>query len=263
MSNELEVITRGTDSSGRPLRGTRQMFECFDRCNTHLGGKLVPVQGAFNKGVSASAGTHDLAGCWDIRTWNLTHEEILKCGRWFRDHAAAYYYRTTAEGFDPHGHLILLSDAPMTPETGAQKQDYIIGRNALATHYADTFPYRPRPLVLIYDYLGETDMADSDEILRKVDRLLEFSRKQWAAERGRDETELKRLAEFRVNAAKRDAALADQLSETLRQSKKGTEQWRTTRTALRTVLRGLKDNPDTEPADTPSDEALAELESEE
>src|SRR5688500_14458383 len=147
------------------------MFELHDRCNAHLGGMLVPVQGSFNEGVSASAGTHDRAGCWDWRSWNLTADQRNRKIRFDRDHGCGTYYRTAAEGFDPHFHGILLSDAPMHPATSSQRTSYISGRNALASNGPDTFPYRPVPLVLVYDYLGEIDDMFSERDSKRLQNV--------------------------------------------------------------------------------------------
>jgi hypothetical protein len=252
----LEKIQRGLDTSGRPLFATRQMFQHFDRVNDHLGGKLVIVQGSFNRGTTASAGTHDLAGCIDIRTWNLTTDERHKAQRAGRDPdivgGAAWWYRTPAMGFDFHVHILLLGDAPMTPQTAFQVAEYRAGRNGLASRGRDDF-WRPT-VVRNYHYI-EDDMFtqnDSDRLKRIEDGLNSFrtnEKKRDNNEAARDKARFEKV----VTALGRQA---DLLTTLINQSKDDatTQQLKN---AKAEILTTLKANPMVTGVDNPSDDAMA------
>jgi hypothetical protein len=75
------VRRRGTDTSGRPIYMTDFAWAVWqdvlaDPAIAPFASRIVIVQGGFmtrvGGGAAASAGYHDDAGCWDIRTWNLT-----------------------------------------------------------------------------------------------------------------------------------------------------------------------------------------------
>ena len=51
------VVQRGLESSGRPCKETKFAWQCIDRVNEVLGGKMVVIQGSFMAGIGASAFT--------------------------------------------------------------------------------------------------------------------------------------------------------------------------------------------------------------
>jgi hypothetical protein len=256
----FDKIQRGVDSSGRRLFGTRQMFQHFDRVNDRVGGRLVVVQGSFNRGTTASAGTHDLAGCFDIRTWNLSTAERNLAMRAGRDPfivgGAAWWYRHSGQGFDPHIHMLLLGDAPMTSQTAFQVSEYQAGRNGLANRGADDF-WRP-DVIVNYKYIKDDEMNADQE--RRLHEKLDDFRDRFEAfaehEVARDVAERKR---FRA-AIDMLGGRADRLGEQIREAEKVDNRLaRALRKDQAEILTFLKDNPDVTGKDNPSDDAMGEL----
>jgi hypothetical protein len=256
----FDKIQRGVDSSGRRLFGTRQMFQHFDRVNDRVGGRLVVVQGSFNRGTTASAGTHDLAGCFDIRTWNLSTAERNLAMRAGRDPfivgGAAWWYRHSGQGFDPHIHMLLLGDAPMTSQTAFQVSEYRAGRNGLANRGADDF-WRP-DVIVNYKYIKDDEMNEEQE--RRIHAKLDDFRERFDAfatnERSRDVAERKRFSKAITMLGGR----ADRLGEQIREAEKVDSRLaRALRRDQEEILVFLRDNPDVTGKDNPSDEAMEEL----
>lgn len=103
------------------------------------------TQGSYNRGVSASAGTHDGGGVVDINTSGLDVNSTLRA---LRKAGFAAWYRTPAEGFSPHIHACAIGDREMAPGARNQVVAYFQGRNGLANNRADTAPAsvgRPYP----------------------------------------------------------------------------------------------------------------------
>lgn len=147
---DFTVVTVGTDSSGRPIKMTHYMQEWWLETCEHLGFTPVIVQGAFmvGQGAAASAGYHDKGGCLDLRVWNLTEDQQGKVVRTLRRRGAAAWLRDkTHGGFDPHIHLVLGSDKPLADGAAWQWQEYVAGRDGLATRGKD-YHWRPDPIVL-------------------------------------------------------------------------------------------------------------------
>lgn len=251
MSNRFEAISRGRDSSGRTVRATRQAFQHFDRVDQKVSGKLVIVQGAFVTGTAASAGTHDKAGCLDIRTWNLTNDERFVAIREARRLMAAAWYRHPGQNFDPHIHWVLIGDQPMASLAAAQVDMYRKGFNGLGWYeHKDDFPYRP-PKITDYAY-QEDDMFEKEDrqrLIRIEKELDAFRSGEWKRDQ-QDRNRFKRavtaLGEqadrltVLINSTKDDATKAD-----LRKMKAE-------------ILTTLKDDPDVTGPDNPSDDAMAE-----
>jgi hypothetical protein len=185
---DFSVIRVGTDTSGRPIYSTA----FFEKVWQHVlarpmiqpfRDKIVVVQGGFMSrvsggGASASAGYHDLGGCRDVRTWNLTKQQqaIL----WWEMALAGIYFwpRDAAHGgMDPHGHCIAGWDKPLASGAAYQWQQAENGRDGLAGNGPDYVSPRPEPFVKFppTEYVQEDDMftpADSkklDQIVKKLD----------------------------------------------------------------------------------------------
>jgi hypothetical protein len=252
MVSALDQLQRGFDSSGRRLLATAQMFQHFDRVNAVVGGRLVIVQGSFNRGLSESAGTHDLAGAIDVRTWNLSASERERAMRAGRDPSivggAAWWYRTEAQGFDPHMHVVLLGDAPMSPQTLDQAEDYRDGLNGLANERADDF-WRPATITN-YRYI-EDDMADP-AVQAQLDRIEKAVKTGFANERSRDQKDRERFSRL-VDALGKQA---DVLTLLYNESKDDATKAKLRR-AKAEILEALKSEPDVDGVDNPSDDAMA------
>lgn len=253
MTRAFEVITRGVDSSGRTVRGTRQNFEFFDRVNAEAaGGILVIVQGSFSF-ASASAGTHSKAMCMDYRTWNLTsavRERVVRRGR---DLMGTMWYRTTADGFDPHIHNNLIGDWPAHWTALNQVADYRKGLNGLANKNRDRNPYRPKKITN-YIYLGDDDMyfeKEDRERLIRIEKALQKEKRRDQREAARDKARFQRM----VSAL---GSQADQLTLLINKTKDDA-----TKNELRkmkeAILLQLKNDPDVREMDNPSDDALDEM----
>ncbi len=159
----LDVISRGSDSSGRAIRGTRQFFQFFDRLNAGPANDLlVIVQGGFmgSAGAGASAGTHGQAMCADFRTWNLSTAVREATQVEGRKMMGTMWYRNSSQGFDPHIHNNLIGDSPADSLAIAQVQMYRNGANGLGSgQYRDDFWFRPKTITN-YQYLPEDDMFE-------------------------------------------------------------------------------------------------------
>lgn len=160
---DFTVITVGTDSSGRPIKMTRYMWEWWNVTCEELGFRPTIVQGAFmaGQGAAASAGYHDEAGCLDLRVWDLEEEQQVKVIRTTRRRGAGSWLRDEKHGgFDPHIHLVLGTDKPLTDGAAWQWQEYIAGRDGLASRGRD-YHWRPDPIVLKPPPIPKTPRWDS------------------------------------------------------------------------------------------------------
>lgn len=145
-------VNLGRDSSGRPLilnRRTLSMLRAVERDLSREEGRpadrpvrLTIVQGSYSTSTAASAGTHAGGGVIDLRTRDLMDKglsvpQVLKSLRW---HGFAAWFRSPAQGFDPHIHAVALRDPQLSPEAKAQERAYRNGRNGLANNAEDDGP---------------------------------------------------------------------------------------------------------------------------
>ena len=117
--SDSTVERYGTDTSGRPILMTRFMHDWWEHRVANLGFRPVIVQGAFmarvGGGARASDGAHDGGGCFDVRTWDLTGEQIDALVWECRKHGGAAYRRDQSAkhgDMDPHCHITLGADVP-------------------------------------------------------------------------------------------------------------------------------------------------------
>lgn len=250
MSDALQVIQRGLDSSGRPVKGTRQNFQFHERLNKGPAqGLLVIVQGSFSF-AEASAGTHTQAMCMDYRTWNLTaavREATVREGRVLM---GTMYYRTEADGFDPHIHNNLIGDSPAASSAVAQVDQYRAGLNGLANRLRDRNPFRPQTITA-YKYL-EDDMFEPEDRQRlvRIEKALEAEKTRDQRERERDKARFQRVVAHQGQVADQLTVLMNRTEDTAtkRELKKLQER----------ILLQLKEDPDVTEEDNPSDDGLAE-----
>lgn len=102
-----------------------------------LAGPFNLTQGSYNRGVSASAGTHDGGGVVDVNTSGLNVNATLRA---LRQAGFAAWYRTPAEGFAYHIHAVAIGDREMSSGARQQVSAYFNGRNGLANNRYDTAP---------------------------------------------------------------------------------------------------------------------------
>jgi hypothetical protein len=110
-----------------------------------FGSQVVLTQGSYNPGgVDASAGTHDGGGAADVSVSGMsatTRTNLLKA---LRKVGFAAWYRTPAQGFEYHVHIMAISDPDLSSGAQHQTGDYYLGMNGLAGRGADDGPSVPK-----------------------------------------------------------------------------------------------------------------------
>lgn len=149
--SDFSVHRYGTDTSGRAIFMTTYMHNWWERVVEKLGFRPTIVQGAFmtraGGGAAASAGYHDEGGCIDVRVWDLTQKQQRALVHTTRELGAASWVRDAQHGgMDPHCHITLGSDRPLTAGAKNSWASYIAGRDGLASNGPD-YEWRPHPLV--------------------------------------------------------------------------------------------------------------------
>ena len=139
----------GLDTSGRPLVVDNRTLAKLRAAEKALGHTFVITQGSWRGegGAVASAGTHDRAGVVDLRTWDLPpsvspQEAVLA----LRRAGLIAWYRTTAQGFEPHIHAIDYGNPDLAPSAARQVEAWKAGRNGLASNGPDDGPRIPIPM---------------------------------------------------------------------------------------------------------------------
>ena len=217
MSDEFDVISVGTDISGRVVHMTRRAKLMFDIACEEA--KVDPpiIQGSFMGAAAAKAsfGTHDRAGCIDTGTRDLTDAEVSRLVHAGRSIAAVSWPRPGPPTFDiEHQHWLFLGDSPMHPDAEGQVAQYKAGGDGLGG--TDTF-FRPDPLVTTFNYDAnlalEGDMNLTDKLFPDREDSPTIRESLVAANQANRKLEkvLDRLADFRKANAERDAGLATQL----------------------------------------------------
>lgn len=103
---------------------------------------LYVVQGSYNSGVGASAGTHDGGGAIDVSTygWGDAADKkwIIKQGRLA---GFAAWLRPTLPGvWNEHAHAVAIGDPELARGAANQVKSYYAGRNGLANNGPDPDP---------------------------------------------------------------------------------------------------------------------------
>jgi hypothetical protein len=114
---------------------TRDMLLAAEKI---LGYKLNVIQGSYNSGVSASAGTHDGGGALDV--WGKGGSHVAAEVAALRRVGFAAWGRTPSQGnWGYHIHCIAINDAELSSGARNQVTAYKNGRNGLASNGRDTF----------------------------------------------------------------------------------------------------------------------------
>lgn len=207
-----EYVRVGTDTSGRPILMTPLMRDWWGRVVAELAEfNIAPtiVQGAYmthaGGGATDSAGYHDLGGCLDLRTWDLSTDGAETLVRVLRLNGAAAWRRDERHGMDPHLHLVLGVDRPASAGAIDQWGDYLAGRDGLADNGPD-YEWRPRPLVTTppEDDMTPEQAATLGRIATTVDRLERAETKRAAQAR----TQRSRIVALVKEGATKDDLLA-------------------------------------------------------
>lgn len=211
---DFTVHQFGTDTSGRPILMTQFMHDWWQGVVAELGFEPTIVQGAFMSriggGAAASAGYHDLGGCMDVRTRDLTGDQLDRLVRGSRSRGGAAWRRdeTAAHGgMDSHCHITLGADQPLSPGARASWQSYLDGRNGLANNAPD-YEWRPEPLV--------TTPPQEDDMAQYADQLDRIQKAAEAAEAAAEKAArlLERQRERQRNQASRIVERLDRLKDT-------------------------------------------------
>lgn len=126
---ERRVSFRGRTVNTR----TRAMLE---RAEKRLGYELTILQGSYNKGVGASAGTHDGGGAVDLAPFDRERKVLV-----LRQVGFAAWYRPAISGLWPaHIHAVAMGDTELAPLAAQQVTAYRLGRDGLAGNGPDTGP---------------------------------------------------------------------------------------------------------------------------
>lgn len=110
------------------------------------GFKFRIVKGSYLPADPLSSRTHCGGGAADFSVrlmTSLRREKMLKA---LKDAGFAAWYRTKADGFDPHVHAVAIGCVDLDPEAKRQVKDYDAKKNGLKGHDAD-LTYRPDPAV--------------------------------------------------------------------------------------------------------------------
>lgn len=106
------------------------------------------VQGSYNSGVGASAGTHDGGGALDLSVYGWDDkfiEYVVREGR--RTGFAAWWRKYLPRVWNAHIHAIALNDPEASSGAKAQMVDYRNRKDGLAGHGAD-----PGPITRIWEW---------------------------------------------------------------------------------------------------------------
>lgn len=182
-------IDLGRDTSGRPLVLDDRTLAKLRHAEAALGHAFTITQGSFRggDGAQASAGTHDGAGVIDLRTWDLPpsvspQEAVLA----LRQAGLIAWYRTTAQGFEPHIHAIDHGSTGLAASAAQQVEAWRAGRNGLASNGPDDGPRIPIPTDP-----PEDDMANYADQLSEI---LKQSKRNGRLTFNRDQRILKALS---------------------------------------------------------------------
>lgn len=159
----------GLDTSGRPLRVDDRTLRKLRAAEAALGHTFTIVQGSFRAGAGADASgpTHDKAGVIDLRSWDLpTRISPQKAVLELRRAGLVAWYRTQAQGFDPHFHAVDRGNPDLDPSAARQVTAWEQGRNGLASNGADDGPRVPIPL----DPPVEDDMPYTEKQIADIVR---------------------------------------------------------------------------------------------
>lgn len=122
---------------------TVQMIEWAER---RAGFKFRVVKGSYLPPDDKSSSTHCGGGAADFSVRLLTPMRRNKMLKALKDAGFAAWYRTKADGFDPHIHAVAIGCMSLDPQAKRQVTSYDKGMNGLG-HVAPDPSYRPDPRV--------------------------------------------------------------------------------------------------------------------
>lgn len=143
---------------------------------------IYVIQGAYNLGVAASAGTHDKDRALDVAVVNRrTGRRIwLRARRWFRRFGWASWWRHTGSWFSPsswHLHQVLLGGTcPVGDFIPAQIDDYYHHRTGLVGHLLEPGWYPKNIDATVFDFEAWLRVQEDDMPAPK-----DWDKADWAA----------------------------------------------------------------------------------
>ena len=144
----MAIVTLGKDTSGRTLRLDDTFITRLRHAEKQMGFTLVIIQGSYVTGTKASANTHDKGGVADFRSRTLTTTQRNKALTELRKAGLIAWYRTKAQGFDPHIHAVERASKTLSASAARQVTAFLNGRNGLASNGADDGPKVTVPTAL-------------------------------------------------------------------------------------------------------------------
>lgn len=217
----LDVRKHGVDSSGRTLYFSNvswsQWQEITDELRANHDITVTVVQGEWmiknGGGADASAGYHDKRGCWDIRVWDLTKDELRTVIHVSSKYGVQFWVRDAQHGgMDPHAHCVSCTGSTREMASGAVYQVASVARggDGLIPEGDDyNSGLRAHPLVLKYDYYeNERDDSAEEDAMNQQDfeRVRSIVKSELAPLK-------KSIADRFANVAERDAALRKEVLE--------------------------------------------------
>lgn len=142
------------------------------------------IQGAYNLGVVASAGTHDRDRALDVAVINRKtgRRTWLRARRWFRRFGWACWWRHTGSWFSPsswHLHQVLLGGTcPVGDFIPAQIDDYYNHRTGLVGHLLEPGWYPKNIDATVFDFEAWLRVQEDDMPAPK-----DWDKDDWAAVR--------------------------------------------------------------------------------
>jgi hypothetical protein len=132
---EKRINHRGRDNVNR------RTWNMIQAAENLAGFTFVITRGSYNRGVSASAGTHDGGGVVDIRARDLDPRERGRVVLALRRVGFAAWLRTPSQANWPyHIHAVARGDRDMSRQAAAQVRSYRNGRNGLKGNGPDDGP---------------------------------------------------------------------------------------------------------------------------
>lgn len=165
-ADEITTWRAHSTMYGGVVKGSRRSIAHLEAtnaaCRKQFGCDLVVIQSAYNTGVSASAGTHDLDKVYDAY---IPGADWWGMQKFFRKEGWAAWYRYPPS-FGEHIHMVSLGgNTKVGIYVPGQIADYYAHRNGLAGHAADTSWHPDDIASTIFDYdawKADQDMAYND-----------------------------------------------------------------------------------------------------
>lgn len=147
-------------------RRTLAMLEASER---RSGVRVLLIQGSYNTSVSASGGTHEGGGAWDVWPVSGSYDDAVRFTKAARQTGVAQWIRSPNQGpWGYHCHGICIADKQLSPAARQQVVEYYAGYDGLAGSGRD-YGWRPRPIpVFHYGRSLRRKLVDSSRILRQI-----------------------------------------------------------------------------------------------